>query len=334
MSRCLVTGGAGFIGGHVARVLLEAGHEVAVLDDFSGGFEENVPTGCRLVRASVVDHEAVEEITRSFRPEVVFHLAAYAAEGLSHFIKRFNANNNIVGSVNVINACVNYDVQRLVFTSSAAVYGHAPGLLTEDSTPVPADSYGIAKLAVEQELAVTHEMFGLPYAVLRPHNVYGPGQNIADRYRNVVGIFMNQAMQGQPLTVFGDGSQTRQFSYIREVAEVIASAGFHPQFVNQVVNVGSDDAVTVGELTEAVSQALGVSLQVRHVAPRNELMHVSPSHEKLKRLWPEWKATPIREGIAEMARWARRVGPRDPCVFSAIEIERGLPPVWRVSRPG
>lgn len=333
MSACIVTGGAGFIGSHVAAELLGRGERVVVLDDLSGGFQENLPAGCELVQGSVVDPETVDRLVAGVRPEVVYHLAAYAAEGLSHFIKRFNVNNNIVGSVNIINACVNYDVRRLVFTSSAAVYGHAKGVLTEETVPVPADSYGIAKLAVEQELAVSYELFGLEYSILRPHNVYGPGQNIADRYRNVVGIFLNQAMRGEPLTIFGDGTQTRQFSYIREVREVIAAAGFDSRFRNRVVNVGSDQAVAVGELARQVCRALDVPLQVRHVEPRKELMHVSPSHKLLQGLWPEWSPTAIEVGIAEMARWARTIGPREPGVFTEIEIERGLPAVWRVDRP-
>ncbi len=125
-----------------------------------------------------------------------------AAEGLSHFIKRFNYENNLIGSVNLINASINNAVKCFVFTSSIAVYG--AGTTTEDMVPVPEDSYGIAKLAVEKELQVSHEMFGLDYVIFRPHNVYGEKQNIGDRYRNVVGIFMNQLLQGKPMTIFGD----------------------------------------------------------------------------------------------------------------------------------
>src|SRR6185503_15649229 len=181
---CLVTGGAGFLGAHVARALLNAGHDVVVLDDLSGGFVDNVDPRARLVTGSIVDHEAVDALFAAERFDHVFHLAAYAAEGLSPFIKRFNYTNNVIGSVNLINASINFDVRCFVFTSSIAVYGSGQVPMTEDLLPQPEDSYGIAKYAVEQELRASHEFFGLDYVIFRPHNVYGELQNIGDRYRN------------------------------------------------------------------------------------------------------------------------------------------------------
>src|ERR1035437_4018874 len=194
MATCLVTGGAGFIGAHVAKHLLAAGHRVVVLDDLSGGFTENVPSKALFVQGSILDHALVDGLFVEHKFDYVYHLAAYAAEGLSHFIKRFNYNNNLIGSVNLINASVNHSVKCFVFTSSIAVYGAGQSPMSEDMIPIPEDPYGIAKLAVEQELRVSHEMFGLDYVVFRPHNVYGERQNIGDRYRNVVGIFMNQLL--------------------------------------------------------------------------------------------------------------------------------------------
>src|SRR5260370_31407178 len=167
-------------------------------------------------------------------------MAAYAAEGLSHFIKRFNYNNNLIGSVNLINACVNYGVNCLVFTSSIAVYGAGQAPMREDMVPIPEDSYGIAKLAVEQELKVSREMFGLDYVIFRPHNVYSDRQNIGDRYRNVVGIFMNQILRGEPMTIFGDGTQIRAFTHIDDVAPIIAECIDYPKPRNETFNVGAD----------------------------------------------------------------------------------------------
>ena len=208
----LVTGGAGFIGAHVARELADRGDEVVVLDDLSGGFRDNVDERAVFVEASITDHVFLDELFDRYQFDRVYHLAAYAAEGLSHFIKRFNYTNNVIGSVNLINAAVNHDVDCFVFTSSIAVYGAGQLSMTEQMRPEPKDSYGIAKFAVEQELRASHEMFGLDYVIFRPHNVYGELQNIGDRYRNVLGIFINQIMQGEPLSIFGDGTQTRAFS--------------------------------------------------------------------------------------------------------------------------
>src|SRR3954469_6917312 len=151
MSRVLVTGGAGFIGSHVADALITRGHEVTVLDDLSGGFTSNIPAAAARVEGSVTDHALVDRLFAGPRFEPVYHLAAYAAEGLSHFIKRFNYTNNVIGSVNLLNASVNHGVKTFVFTSSIAVYGRTPPPMREEQTPAPEDSYGIAKYAVELE---------------------------------------------------------------------------------------------------------------------------------------------------------------------------------------
>lgn len=212
-SNILVTGGAGFMGSHLASELIDRGHLVTVLDDLSGGFADNVDSRAQFIQGSITDEDLIKKIFSDEKFDYVFHLAAYAAEGLSHFIKKFNYENNLIGSVNLINASINHEVKCFVFTSSIAVYGKNQTPMTEEMVPVPEDPYGVAKLAVEQELRVSHEMFGLDYVIFRPHNVYGERQNIGDRYRNVVGIFMNQIMQDQPMTIFGDGQQSRAFTY-------------------------------------------------------------------------------------------------------------------------
>src|SRR5918993_1985634 len=236
--KVLVTGGAGFIGSHVADALIARGHRVTVLDDLSGGYRDNVPAAAEFIEGSITDVALVDKVFAKHSFEYVFHLAAYAAEGLSHFIKRFNYTNNVIGSVNLINASVTTGVKGFVFTSSIAVYGATPQLpMTEQTPPHPEDSYGIAKFAVELELVASRAMFGLDYTIFRPHNVYGTRQNIADKYRNVVGIFMNQILQGRPMTVFGDGTQTRAFSHINDVAPIIAASIDVPAAWNQVFNV-------------------------------------------------------------------------------------------------
>ena len=224
-SKVLVTGAAGFVGSHVADHLVSAGYNVIALDDLSGGFADNVHTDATFVEGSINDVELVNQLFEEHQFEYVFHLAAYAAEGLSHFIRRFNYQNNLIGSINLINASINAGtVKCFVFTSSIAVYGANQLPMKEDMMPMPEDPYGVSKLAVELDLKSAHEMFGLNYMIFRPHNVYGERQNIGDPYRNVVGIFMNQIMQGKELTIFGDGMQTRAFSHIDDVAPIIAQS--------------------------------------------------------------------------------------------------------------
>ena len=328
-ARVLVTGGAGFMGSHLAELLLDRGHKVTVLDDMSGGFPDNVDSRAKLVEGSVTDAALIKEMFDVGEFEHVFHLAAYAAEGLSHFIKKFNYENNLIGSVNLINAAVNHDVRSFIFTSSIAVYGANQVPMVEEMTPMPEDSYGIAKYAVEQELKVSHEMFGLDYVIFRPHNVYGERQNIGDRYRNVVGIFMNQIMQDQPLTVFGDGEQTRAFSYIQDVVPAIADAPFVPGAKNQVFNVGADEACSVNRLAEIVGRAMARAPKLNHLPARNEVKHAFSSHNKLKDVFKTVPRFGIEEGVQRMAAWAQKVGPRSSKRFEGIEILKNMPPSWR-----
>lgn len=328
MPKSLVTGGAGFMGSHVAECLLKMGNEVVVMDDLSGGFRENVPAKAIFVQGSVMDHKLIDRLFEQHSFDYVYHLAAYAAEGLSHFIKRFNYNNNLIGSVNLVNAAVNYEVKCFVFTSSIAVYGSGQSPLSEEMIPIPEDSYGIAKLAVEQELRVTHEMFGLDYIVFRPHNVYGERQNIGDRYRNVVGIFMNQALRREPMTIFGDGTQQRAFTHIDDVAPIIASSVEVPAGRNQVFNVGADTPHTVNELADVVAQTMKVPLNIAHLDPRNEVKIAFSDHSKAERVFGARKKTSLQEGVAAMAAWVRDHGARESSVFEDIEIMKNMPPSW------
>lgn len=324
----LVTGGAGFIGSHIAEVLLRDGHVVVILDDLSGGFIDNLPYGVIFESGSVTDNDRVISLFERYHFDYIYHLAAYAAEGLSHFIKRFNYTNNLIGSVNLINAAVNYEVQCFVFTSSIAVYGSSSPPMTETMVPHPEDSYGIAKYAVEMELEICHRLFGLDSIVFRPHNVFGPRQNIGDRYRNVIGIFMNQAMQNQPFTVFGDGSQTRAFSYIKDVAPIIARSVQVPEARNEIFNIGADEHFTINALTEMIAKVMGVNHRVTHLDSRDEVLHAYCSHEKVKKVFSPPKSYTLFDGLKEMADWVQQVGPRASQSFRDIEIKKGLPTSW------
>lgn len=329
--KVLVTGAAGFVGSHVCDHLVNGGYDVVAMDDLSGGFEDNVNPKAEFVKGSVNDVELVNSLFEKHQFVYVFHLAAYAAEGLSHFIRRFNYQNNLIGSINLINASVNAGtVKCFVFTSSIAVYGRNQLPMKEELTPQPEDPYGIAKFAVEQDLKSAHEMFGLNSIIFRPHNVYGERQNIGDPYRNVVGIFMNQIMQGKKLTIFGDGMQTRAFSHIDDVAPIIAKSVEMPEAYNEVFNIGADTPYTVKELATIVCDSFDVKEQIDFLDARNEVVHAYSDHTKVHKYFGHMiKNIPLKDGIERMVADAKAKGPRKGEKFKNIEIEKNMPEAWR-----
>jgi len=325
----LVTGAAGFIGSHVVDHCLALGMTVTATDDLSGGFLRNVPSGSRFVQGDLRDAAFVTSLWDTENFDTVYHLGAYAAEGLSHFIRRYNYQTNLIASVNLINEAIKHDVKCFVFTSSIAVYGCNQTPMVETLTPQPEDPYGISKYAVELDLKAAHEMFGLNHVIFRPHNVYGERQNIADRYRNVIGIFMNQLLQDQPMTIFGDGSQSRAFSHVDDVAPIIARAPLVPEATNRVFNVGADTPYSVLELAEEVAAALGRPSRIQHLEARNEVMHAFADHTAVRTVFAPEAPVDLAIGLRRMARLVLDQGPAAPIRFDNIEVSRNLPASWR-----
>lgn len=330
--KVLVTGGAGFLGSHVVDFLINEGHNVVVLDDLSGGFLENVNPKATFVKGSITDKDLVDNVMKGV--DIVYHLAAYAAEGLSHNIRVFNYNNNLIGSVNLINAAVKEGVKRFVFTSSIAVYGAGNGNppFNEDDPKFPEDPYGIAKYAVELDLQSAHHKFGLNYAILRPYNVYGERQFIGDPYRNVFGIFMNRIMQGKSPKIFGDGMQKRAFTYVGDIAPAIVKAGLLESAKNQVINLGGSNVYTVNEIAEEIILAMGSDLVKEHMPPRYEVKNAWCDNSRAKKLLDYEDKTTLREGVSRMAAWAKEKGSMSPIIWEGYELEHNLPDFWKSLR--
>ena len=329
MKEVLVTGGAGFIGSCLTNYLIEnLNYKVIVIDDLSGGFTGNINKNAKFYQVSINETDKLEDIFKNHNFKYVYHLAAYAAEGLSHFVRHFNYQNNLIGSINLINASIKYKVSAFIFTSSIAVYGSLQSPISEKDTPKPEDPYGIAKLAVEHDLMAANEMFGLNYTILRPHNVYGIPQNLGDKYRNVIGIFMNNIMKGESINIFGDGTQRRAFTYVDDIIPGLAEAPENDLACNEIFNVGSDEDYSLNELAQIVKNEMNSNAKICHVEARNEVKVAYCDHGKFKKAFGDKSNTPLSEGISIMAKWAQKHGSRESPSFSNIEILKNLPPLW------
>lgn len=329
MQRFLVTGGAGFIGSHLAEALVARGDAVVVLDDLSGGTRERVPAAADLIVGSVADAPIVDQVFDSYSFDGVFHLAAFAAEGISHAVKRLNYTSNVIGSVNLINAALRARVGFFGFSSSVAVYGHGRAPMREDDIPEPADSYGNAKLAVERELAITMRMQGLPFFAMRMHNVYGEWQNMRDPYRNAVAIFLNQIMREEPITVYGDGQQVRAFTYVGDIVGTFLAAADRPESWGNVFNVGSQAPSSVLGLAELTRRAMGVpDHPIIHLPGRDEVRAAYTDSSRARAALGGWSETALPDGIARTASWARTQGPADLATTLDLEVPHGDGADW------
>lgn len=323
----LVTGGAGFLGSHIAKRLIDKGHSVTILDDLSGGYERNVPDGATLITGSIVDRQLVDEIFEDGQFDYVYHCAAYAAEGLSHFVRHYNYTNNVIGSINLINASIRHNIKSFTFTSSMGTYGTQKVPYVETMKPIPEDPYGIAKYSIEQDLATAYEMFGLNYIIYRPQNIYGPQQDLSDRYRNVIGIFINQAMKNEDITVYGDGEQTRAFSYIDDVSEIMAQSYDNESMFQNIFNIGGNTPYTINEIAESVIKSTGSKSNIIHMPERFEVKHAYSCHDKIRQHY-DLKQTPLRQGIDVMAKWAKELGPQEFRTMK-YELDKNIHEAWK-----
>ena len=339
--KIMITGIAGLMGSRLADWILEnTKHEVVGIDDLSGGYRSNINKKAkfyhfnlannRVVSGSAADNKYgkydLKWIFNKERPDIVYHFAAYAAECLSPFIRRYNYSNNIVATANVVNECIRRRVKRLVFTSSMAVYGENEPPFSEDLVPAPKDPYGVAKLSCEMDIQIAGEQHGLDWCILRPHNVYGRNQNIWDRYRNVLGIWMYQHMNGEPLTIFGDGNQRRAFSYIDDNLEPMWKAGVDVRASKQIINLGSAVAITIKEAASALSHIVG-GAEIVHLEPRHEVHQAFSTHKKSELLLDFMDTTSYFEGLAKMWDWAK-TQPKRKRKDMKYEIAKGLYSYW------
>ena len=328
--KIFVTGCAGLLGANYTRHLLANGHHVVGIDDLSGGYKAFVAKGenFEFKKFNLERRKKVEKLFEEHRPDVLVHFAAYAAEGLSPFIRNYNYRNNLICSANLINECINHKT-KIIFTSSMAVYGGQQTPFTEDKQPQPIDPYGVAKYAVECDLKMAQEQFGLRYNIVRPHNVLGRYQNIWDRYRNVIGIFIRKTLNGEPILVYGDGEQTRAFSdiqYYMEPFDILLT-----EHDGEIFNIGADKFFSlnqVAETVQAIGKKYGYEVPIEHGPPRHEVKHAYCDHTKAKNLLKFQDNTKLEELIEDVFVWAMKQ-PKRKVKDMEYEVTDGIYEYWR-----
>ena len=330
--KVLITGVAGLLGSRLSDWIIENQKSVEVIgiDDLSGGDVKNIHPKVKFFENNLVtDTEKLSKIFKSENFDYVFHFAAYAAEGLSPFIRTYNYDNNLRSTAFIVNECIKNDVKRLVFTSTLAVYGNGNGgVFNESQVPKPIDPYGVAKYACEMDIQIAGEQHGLDWCIIRPHNVYGIKQNIWDKYRNVLGIWMYQYLNNEPMTIFGDGEQTRAFSFIDDSLEPLWNAAIKKEASNEIINLGGIDKVSIKEASEILIDVIGDG-EITYLEARHEVKHSIPTYKKSVDILEFNHKTSMKEGLTQMWEWAKTQPNKDRFVWSEYELEKGIYSYWK-----
>lgn len=331
MSRILVTGAAGFMGSHLSEYLANEGHEVYGIDNLSIGIEDNVSKNIKFAIVDMRNAEDMESVLAECKPEIIYHLAAWAHEGLSQFMPRLITENNYNAFLNLIVPAIKNDLKRIVVFSSMSVYGDQQPPFDEEMKRKPVDIYAIAKTAMEEAVEVLSDVHGFDYTIIRPHNVYGPKQMLHDPYRNVVGIFMNRIMKGLPPIIYGDGEQTRAFTYIDDVTPYVAKAAFLTEARNGIINIGPTEQYSINRLASGVLEAFSSQLVPIYVADRpREVKHAFCTNDKATALLGYKTSVSLQEGLHKMAEWARTQGPREFQYLDKLELQGDkIPVTWK-----
>lgn len=328
--KIIVTGALGLIGSHLVDKLTREGHEVYGIDDMSGGSTGNmVDSNIQYYICDCRDEAKMNEIFGGVKPDLVYHLAANAAEGKSHFSPIDITTRSYDSFVKVLVAGINNGMKRIVVASSVAVYGEIESPFTEESVPEPEDVYGLSKLMMEKTLKILSKVHDFEYVIGRFHNVYGPRQNMSDPYRNVVTIWMNKLLRGEPYVIYGDGSMKRCYTYISDLVEGLYKLGTY-NVNGEIFNLGADEAISLKELSDAIQEASGDSIPPIHLPSRpSEVKLAIPSHDKAKIKLGYETNTSLGEGIRLTWEWAKSVGRVDP-IYTDFEIDSPkIPANWR-----
>jgi UDP-glucose 4-epimerase len=330
--KILITGVAGLIGSRLSDWIIENKPEAEVfgIDDLSGGYLENLNPKLKFIKLDI--SRSNNELSLAFdqiKPDYVFHFAAYAAEGLSPFIRTYNYDNNLRATASIVNECIRHDVKRLIFTSTLAVYGHGyGGIFDESQIPKPIDPYGVAKYACEMDIQIAGEQHGLDWCIIRPHNVYGIKQNIWDKYRNVLGIWMFQHLQNEPMTIFGDGNQTRAFSYIDDSLEPLWNAAIKKEASKEIINLGGVEEHSINGACKILQEVIGEG-EIVYKEARHEVKFSIPTYQKSIDILGFEHKTDLKDGLSNMWNWAKEQPKRERFIWPSYELDKGIYSFWK-----
>jgi len=331
MNKVLITGVAGLLGSRLASWIIEnTDYEVIGIDDLSGGYTENIHNKVKFYKFNLNDLESLKGVFEKEKITIVYHFAAYAAEGLSPFIRKYNYDNNLITSTNLITCSIQYNVSRFVFASSMSVYGdkYKPPF-SEDMKQAPIDPYAVAKYAVEMDLEIAFKQHGLNYTIVRPHNFYGINQNIWDKYRNVLGIWMYQLLNKQNPTIFGDGSQVRAFSYVDDSVLPFWNASQKNSCIGEIINLGGIKEHTINDACNVLINVTGQNLKPVHLEARHETKYAWSTWEKSVKLLDFKHQVDLEEGLSKMWEWAKKQPNRERFIWPKYELNKGIYDYWK-----
>lgn len=329
MIKYLITGNAGLLGSNLADYICDNTQcSVYGIDDLSGGYIENVDSRVNHFTINILD-DNFDSLFQAIKPDYVFHFAAYAAEGLSPFIRTFNYDNNLKATAKIVNNCIKHNVKRLVFTSSMAVYGDNLAPFSEDLHQSPIDPYGVAKYACEMDIQIAGQQHGLDWCIIRPHNVYGKKQNIWDKYRNVLGIWMFQILNDQPITIFGDGEQKRAFSYIDDIIPCLVNSATLPETSKQIINLGGIKEYTINEASD-ILLSIVKKKDKQYLEARHEVKNAYATYQKSIDLLNFTHNICLEDGLRIMWDWAKKQPNRERFIWPNYELDNLIYNYWRV----
>jgi UDP-glucose 4-epimerase len=332
--RVLVTGCAGLLGANFCEFLLENIENIEIIgvDDLSGGYIENVDKRVKFIKGNLTvkeDQTIIEQEFKNGYVDYIFAFAAIACEGLSPFIRQYTFMNNAVANAFLINCAIKYKIKRFVYTSSMAVYGKGQVPFDENLRPNPIDTYGIAKYACEMDLKVAYEQHGLEYCIIRPHNVYGKYQNIWDPYRNVLGIWMYNALHNKPFTIYGDGEQTRAFSYINDILPCLWKAAIKKEAKNEIINVGGTKHVSLNIAKDILAKVTNHNDYV-YLEARHEVKHAWSTYQKSIDLLEYKETVTLEEGLKLMWDWVKTCPEREKKYWKEYELDTNIYSYWKI----